>query len=107
MRRITKGAAMLLCAISAGACTPSHDLETCSLITAMPSPTLLFDARPGALAADTLIYRGDWPSAESAFSLGETIYYEEYFNDQQFLWPRARDYTTRQFRTYRSGAAAR
>ncbi|HEY3244092.1 MAG TPA: hypothetical protein VGM03_12160 [Phycisphaerae bacterium] len=122
MKRTIAGVAVLACAVAAAACRSSgtrapacglacpgssRDLEGFPEFPAAPGPALLFDARPGELSPDGLIYRSDWPSTASAFGLGETIYYEEYFNDYQALWPFSHDYTTRQFRTYRTGAATR
>lgn len=68
---------------------------------------LLFDDRPGPIAAADIVYGQDWPSAVSQYQQTEHLYYSETINDIQGRWPFSRDFTIRQFRLERQGYATR
>ena len=96
-----------IAAFLAGCAADRPELE---LTDARRSAALLFDAQPGYPTASDVAYRSDWPSTESSYQLGESIFYQERFIDIQHSWPFGRgphDHTYRRFSTYRTGVGVR
>ncbi len=69
--------------------------------------TVLFDPVPGPISANELVFRGEWPAAESRLSLGETTYFREVIFDQQSLNRFSNDFSFRRFQAHRIGTSVR
>jgi hypothetical protein len=102
---------LLTTALLAGCGSPCHSERAMEVVSAFPvrpapTPALLFDRVPGAYPPSAFAYRSDWPSTPSYNSLGQTIFFTEYFHDQQGPGFNL-DWTYRQFDSYRLGMGYR
>jgi hypothetical protein len=73
---------------------------------------LIFDAKPGALAPGLYAYRSDWPAVDRDVNSGEIEDYDVVIYDRQWTsgFPYGRGgfgYSTRTFRSHRSGTSYR